>query len=103
MSRMDRIPALAAIRRALEEALGRSFEGPRGEHSFRSTLVQTLFYGLFSSWMAMFIPDCSVNTPPRLSTDAVITPIAPRRCIICFISSPRGILHYPLAAVAREH
>ncbi|WP_428485270.1 type ISP restriction/modification enzyme [Rhodopila sp.] len=27
------------------------FEGPKGEHLFRSTLVQTLFYGLFSAWV----------------------------------------------------
>jgi hypothetical protein len=45
------LPALAAIRRALAEALGMSFEGRRGEHFFRSTLVQTLFYGVFSAWV----------------------------------------------------
>jgi hypothetical protein len=27
------------------------FEGDRGEHFFRSTLVQTLFYGVFSAWV----------------------------------------------------
>jgi hypothetical protein len=41
------VPALAAIRTALEEALGIKFEDQRGEHFFRSTLVQTLFYGVF--------------------------------------------------------
>jgi hypothetical protein len=45
------LPTLAAIRRALEEALGMTFEGRRGEHFFRSTLVQTLFYGVFSAWV----------------------------------------------------
>lgn len=45
------IPALAAIREALEEALGLRFEGSKGEHFFRSTLVQTLFYGVFSAWV----------------------------------------------------
>jgi hypothetical protein len=37
------LPALAAIRTALEEALGMKFEAEKGEHFFRSTLVQTLF------------------------------------------------------------
>lgn len=45
------LPALAAIREALEEALGLKFEGDKGEHFFRSTLIQTLFYGLFSAWV----------------------------------------------------
>ncbi len=45
------LPALAAIRSALEEALGIKFEGKKGEHFFRSTLVQTLFYGIFSAWV----------------------------------------------------
>ncbi len=44
-------PALAAVRRALEEALGVRFEGERGARFFRSTLVQTLFYGVFSAWV----------------------------------------------------
>ncbi len=44
-------PALAAIRSALEEALGARFEGERGARFFRSTLVQTLFYGVFSAWV----------------------------------------------------
>lgn len=42
---------LAAIRQALEETLGLTFEGDKGEHFFRSTLVQTLFYGIFSAWV----------------------------------------------------
>jgi hypothetical protein len=45
------LPALAAIRTALEEALGMKFEAEKGEHFFRSTLVQTLFYGVFSAWV----------------------------------------------------
>ena len=44
-------PALAAVRGALEEALGVRFEGARGARFFRSTLVQTLFYGVFSAWV----------------------------------------------------
>jgi len=45
------LSALAAVRAALEEALGLKFEGDRGEHFFRSSLVQTLFYGIFSAWV----------------------------------------------------
>ena len=44
-------PALAVIRAALEEALGVHFEGERGQRFFRSTLVQTLFYGVFAAWV----------------------------------------------------
>jgi hypothetical protein len=45
------LPALAAVRAALEEALGMKFEAEKGGHFFRSTLVQTLFYGVFSAWV----------------------------------------------------
>jgi len=45
------LPALAGIRTALEEALGLRFEGARGDHFFRSALIQTLFYGIFSAWV----------------------------------------------------
>jgi len=27
------------------------FTGEKGEHFFRSTLIQTLFYGIFSAWV----------------------------------------------------
>ncbi len=45
------VPALTAVRQALEEALGIAFHGDKGAHFFRSTLVQTLFYGLFAAWV----------------------------------------------------
>lgn len=45
------LPALAALRGALENALGLRFEAEDGEHFFRSTLIQTLFYGVFSAWV----------------------------------------------------
>ena len=54
------LPALATVRAALEEALGLKFEGEKGEHFFRSTLVQTLFYGVFSAWVLW-----SKEHPPR--------------------------------------
>ena len=44
-------PQLAAVRSALEDALGIRFEGERGRRFFCSTLVQTLFYGIFSAWV----------------------------------------------------
>ena len=44
-------PSLNAVRSALEDALGVRFEGERGAAFFRSTLVQTLFYGIFSAWV----------------------------------------------------
>jgi hypothetical protein len=49
------LPALETVRKALEQALGVSFEDRRdpdkGLRFFRSTLVQTLFYGVFSAWV----------------------------------------------------
>ncbi len=45
------LPALAGLKKGLEEALGMTFEGEKGEHFFQATLVQTLFYGVFSSWV----------------------------------------------------
>ncbi len=47
----DGASPLAAVRGALEEALGVQFKGERGARFFRSTLVQTLFYGVFSAWV----------------------------------------------------
>ena len=44
-------PPLATVRAALEDALGVRFEGEKGARFFRSTLVQTLFYGVFSAWV----------------------------------------------------
>lgn len=45
------IPDLSSLRSALEGALGIEFQGEEGEALFRSTLVQTLFYGVFSAWV----------------------------------------------------
>ncbi len=42
---------LATVRTGLEESLGVRFEGVEGDAFFRSTLVQTLFYGVFSAWV----------------------------------------------------
>ena len=60
-------PSLNAVRSALEEALGIRFEGERGARFFRSTLVQTLFYGVFSAWVLWArsgSPNGAPNIPP---------------------------------------
>ena len=44
-------PSLTAVRSVLEEALGVRFKGEKGTRFFHSTLVQTLFYGVFSAWV----------------------------------------------------
>ncbi len=51
--RLDRsdLPTLEGVRTALEEALGIHFQAAQGEAFFRSTLIQTLFYGIFSAWV----------------------------------------------------
>ena len=51
--------SLTSLREALEQSLGVKFEGDRGAAFFRSTLVQTLFYGVFSAWVLW-----SRQTPP---------------------------------------
>ena len=45
------LAALTRVRTALEEALGMKFTDEHGEHFFRATLIQTLFYGIFSAWV----------------------------------------------------
>ncbi|MEZ5300870.1 MAG: N-6 DNA methylase [Verrucomicrobiales bacterium] len=42
---------LEPVKKALTEALGVHFEGDKGAHFFQSTLIQTLFYGIFSAWV----------------------------------------------------
>ena len=42
---------LSPIQDSLEIALGIKFTGSKGQHLFRSTLIQTLFYGVFSAWV----------------------------------------------------
>ena len=61
-------PQLAAVRAALEDALGIRFEGERGRRFFRSTLVQTLFYGIFSAWVLWARTDAATPEPGRLFT-----------------------------------
>ena len=66
LSRVERAgdaESLASLRTALEESLGVHFEGERGAAFFRSTLVQTLFYGVFSAWVIW-----ARQTPPQSGT-----------------------------------
>ena len=51
LEQKQELPALDALRGQLEDSLGLKFEGEKGDHFFRSTLVQTLFYGMFASWV----------------------------------------------------
>lgn len=51
VEQQKQLPALHTVRTALEEALGMKFVEEKGEHFFRSTLVQALFYGVFSAWV----------------------------------------------------
>ena len=62
------LPQLAAVRTALEEALGMKFEAEKGEHFFRSTLVQTLFYGVFSAWVLWHKQRSGTGVPPVRSS-----------------------------------
>ena len=58
-------PQLATVRSALEDALGIRFEGDRGQRFFCSTLVQTLFYGIFSAWVLWARTDAATLEPGR--------------------------------------
>ncbi|MEO6563428.1 MAG: type ISP restriction/modification enzyme [Nitrosospira sp.] len=42
---------IEALKNSLEVALGVAFTEEEGAHFFRSTLVQTLFYGMFAAWV----------------------------------------------------
>ncbi|PTY04580.1 DNA methyltransferase [Opitutaceae bacterium EW11] len=45
------LKTLSPVQKALSDALGIHFDGEKGTHFFQATLVQTLFYGLFSAWV----------------------------------------------------
>ncbi len=51
LAEQARLPALGGLRKGMEDALGIRFDERDGERLFRSTLVQTLFYGVFSAWV----------------------------------------------------
>ena len=54
---------LLPLRTALENGLGVRFEGERGARFFHSTLVQTLFYGVFSAWVLWARQDPAPKEP----------------------------------------
>ena len=66
------VPALNAVQTALEESLGIRFEGRRGVRFFRSTLVQTLFYGVFSAWVLW----ARSGSPSVLPGNAGVPPVS---------------------------
>jgi hypothetical protein len=45
------LASFRTVKSALEESLGITFDGDKGENFFISTLIQTLFYGIFSAWI----------------------------------------------------
>ena len=61
--------SLKTVREALEAALGVRFEGARGARFFRSTLVQTLFYGIFSAWVLWARKEMSQASGPLFDGD----------------------------------
>jgi hypothetical protein len=84
-------PALATFRTALEEALGMTFEGSKGGHFFRSTLVQTLFYGMFSAWVlwSKSNPSRTARFQWRLSDQHLRVPIL--RKLFREVADPGGM------------
>ena len=67
-------PSLEALRSALEEALGVRFEGEKGKRFFHSTLVQTLFYGIFSAWVLWARADAKSDAGPLFTGGYGTTP-----------------------------
>ena len=91
LQRVDKagnLPALANIRASLEQALGVTFEAEKGDHFFRSTLVQTLFYGVFSAWVlwAREVPRTSPKFDWKLATWHLTVPFI--RTLFQQIASP---------------
>lgn len=52
VSQAGDLAALNNIRADMERALDFKFDEDQGDQFFRSTLIQTLFYGVFSAWVA---------------------------------------------------
>lgn len=90
---------LQDIREALEEALVMKFGGEKGEHFFRSTLVQTLFYGVFSAWVlfqrAPRAEDRGSKFDWRLATSYLRVPVL--RKLFGLVSDPGDIDRIGLA------
>ena len=67
-------PSLEVLRAALEEALGVRFKGEKGKRFFHSTLVQTLFYGIFSAWVLWARADAKSDAGPLFTGGYGTTP-----------------------------
>ncbi|WP_129677218.1 type ISP restriction/modification enzyme [Candidatus Chloroploca sp. Khr17] len=87
----SQLPALRQVRKALEEALGISFNEQRGDHFFRSTLIQTLFYGVFSAWVLWHHedPDRSDSFDWRLAQYYLHVPVL--QALFSQISTPQRL------------
>lgn len=59
---------LTSLRHSMEEALGFKFKSKPQNHFFKSSLVQSLFYGLFSAWVQAI--RSNVEAPRSLSDAA---------------------------------
>ena len=55
---------LQPLRTALEETLGVRFDGDKGGRFLRATVVQTLFYGVFSAWVLWHRDGGGEDGPP---------------------------------------
>lgn len=63
------LDALDGVRGQLESALGVRFEDAKSKEFFKSTLVQTLFYGVFSAWVLWHERNPRTKTPFDLWRD----------------------------------
>ena len=61
--------SLETLREALETVLGVRFREARGTRLFRSTLVQTLFYGVFAAWVLWARKESSQPSKPLFDGD----------------------------------
>ncbi len=93
------LPALLALRAALENALGIHFDAADGEHFFRSTLIQTLFYGVFSAWVLWYQeqPDRQDRFDWRLASWTLRVPMI--RALFEQLSQPSKLLPLGLTEV----
>lgn len=82
---------LEPVKKALSEALGIHFEGEKGTHFFQSTLIQTLFYGIFSAWVLWHEehPKSGDRFQWRLSAQHLGLPIL--RTLFIQLTDPRKI------------
>jgi predicted helicase len=48
---LGNLQELDVLRQSMQQSLNMDFSDEKKEHFFRSTLIQTLFYGIFSAWV----------------------------------------------------